>query len=802
AQTRTCTDINSCGTTSGKPGESQSCTQCTPDWTCTQWSECINGAQTRTCTDINSCGTTSGKPGESQSCTQEQEETQEEQETVQTEQTTQTTKETSSTKSFSNSLACIQTQSTKTPKIIEKEINFTQLIPQGTTPLLEPITVDCVPGSSITLDLVIPENYVDIGFIECVGSDCLPQTTQKVTQLICDGQVRSEQRETIEQKPATKLHELQKLNVTITQESAFIGAQGIKVAVLNDSSARIQLRSPTQELPPAANKALSIVGTPIEIELHNTKGTLDITLPYEASTNASSVQAFALVQKDPPLWVFVGGEQREQGVHVVIENPQELAQDDILTLALMETICTSCDVSELKLVHTPPQPSRDAVLLIHGLAASPETFNAIINDIRVTKQPWQAWTFGYPSDQIITLIARDLANQLETQQQAFDNLYVVAHSLGGIIAQEALRYAYDEHQKDPSRYSFIESVRKVILIGTPNKGSPGADLYKNLYTYLANFVDRAYPLSKVSPDTINLLTKGEQIERIPNVDYYVIAGTKPIALDLVLFKKTLDLFEGIDNDGIVSTLSARLVGGEEINNQCENYWEIDQSHVDLLDDETSRKVIERIVAGQIQEDYTGKQFLRVTIDSCNPQSTYILYGKEIDPKAVADPTGCSCGNGVCGVDENPVTCPSDCLRISAVSALGREVAVLLYTGLFIVLLTLLAVALVYYERNDIRMFIIRQKLHVPKGKNAEKVVDQKLKDHWEEVKELNKKQHLALRAMRKLNGIGHAVLLKARALREAPHWLKEKMMLPKTSDRIKKLNEDIEKLQEDLNKLK
>jgi PGF-pre-PGF domain-containing protein len=41
---------------------------CTESWQCTDWSTCTNSKQTRTCTDANSCGTTAGKPSESQSC--------------------------------------------------------------------------------------------------------------------------------------------------------------------------------------------------------------------------------------------------------------------------------------------------------------------------------------------------------------------------------------------------------------------------------------------------------------------------------------------------------------------------------------------------------------------------------------------------------------------------------------------------------------------------------------------------------------------------------------------------------------
>ena len=42
---------------------------CQEDWSCTAFSECVNGTQTRTCTDNNACGTNETKPTESQSCT-------------------------------------------------------------------------------------------------------------------------------------------------------------------------------------------------------------------------------------------------------------------------------------------------------------------------------------------------------------------------------------------------------------------------------------------------------------------------------------------------------------------------------------------------------------------------------------------------------------------------------------------------------------------------------------------------------------------------------------------------------------
>jgi hypothetical protein len=43
-------------------------TACVTNWTCAQWSSCFNNEMTRSCIDGNSCGSTTGKPVEWQSC--------------------------------------------------------------------------------------------------------------------------------------------------------------------------------------------------------------------------------------------------------------------------------------------------------------------------------------------------------------------------------------------------------------------------------------------------------------------------------------------------------------------------------------------------------------------------------------------------------------------------------------------------------------------------------------------------------------------------------------------------------------
>lgn len=76
-QTRTCTRVPGCGTSSTPPSEIQSCeplktgsgtSGCQEDWVCGEWSACSDGEQTRTCSEQNECGTDNDKPSEARDC--------------------------------------------------------------------------------------------------------------------------------------------------------------------------------------------------------------------------------------------------------------------------------------------------------------------------------------------------------------------------------------------------------------------------------------------------------------------------------------------------------------------------------------------------------------------------------------------------------------------------------------------------------------------------------------------------------------------------------------------------------------
>ena len=75
-QTRNVVDLNNCGVdTANKPEATKSCSgTCVPEWQMGEWNSCLItsfdtlGTQTRTVTDINSCGIDTGKPDTNRSC--------------------------------------------------------------------------------------------------------------------------------------------------------------------------------------------------------------------------------------------------------------------------------------------------------------------------------------------------------------------------------------------------------------------------------------------------------------------------------------------------------------------------------------------------------------------------------------------------------------------------------------------------------------------------------------------------------------------------------------------------------------
>ncbi len=165
----------------------------------------------------------------------------------------------------------------------------------------------------------------------------------------------------------------------------------------------------------------------------------------------------------------------------------------------------------------PYDPNRIPVLMVHGLWSSPMTWMDMFNDLRSfpeIRERYQFWFYLYPSGQPFWISATQLRKDLVAMRDAFDNtrhdtamdqMVLVGHSMGGLVSRLQTIDSGDEFWEivsdkpahnadealaqmkgpDEDRYKLIstlffrpnQSVRRVITIGTPHRGSEFANDY-------------------------------------------------------------------------------------------------------------------------------------------------------------------------------------------------------------------------------------------------------------------------------------------------------------------------------------
>lgn len=114
----------------------------------------------------------------------------------------------------------------------------------------------------------------------------------------------------------------------------------------------------------------------------------------------------------------------------------------------------------------PYDPSRVPVLFVHGIAGYPQQFSTLIDGLDTER--FQAWFYFYPSGFGLDGLSTHLEGLLERLQVAtrFEELAVVAHSMGGLVSRGAILKYASETQRD--------DIRLFISVSTPWGGDESA----------------------------------------------------------------------------------------------------------------------------------------------------------------------------------------------------------------------------------------------------------------------------------------------------------------------------------------
>jgi triacylglycerol esterase/lipase EstA (alpha/beta hydrolase family) len=264
----------------------------------------------------------------------------------------------------------------------------------------------------------------------------------------------------------------------------------------------------------------------------------------------------------------------------------------------------------------PFDPNKMPVVMVHGLWSSPITWMEMYNDLRSdpqVRENYQFWFYLYPTGQPFwhsaTQMREDLAmmrREVDPSREypALDEMVLVGHSMGGLIAKlqtvessDAFWHTMSDHtfaelKADPETVQALAttfyfrpnpSVRRVVTLGTPHRGSPFANnitrwagnklislpkkmtekrselLAQNAHFFRANApIDITTSIDSLSPDspvlsTLLTATPG------PWVTYHNVVGREA--------HPGLSKYIVGDGDGVVALDSARLDNMPQVESQ-------------------------------------------------------------------------------------------------------------------------------------------------------------------------------------------------------------------------------------------
>ncbi len=192
-------------------------------------------------------------------------------------------------------------------------------------------------------------------------------------------------------------------------------------------------------------------------------------------------------------------------------------------------------LSEIRTRNKLPPMQGNGVILLHGMLRSSKCMSTLAAAAK--EAGIQPFLFDYPSTQIaIPDAAGYLAKSIQSLE-GLDELYIVAHSMGGLVTR-----AYFAKEPDPR-------IKRVVMIGTPNHGAELADLlYQN-------------PIIRTvtGPGGRQLVTSDAGLIPmlpIPSCEFAVIAGARGNSAGW-------NPFIPGDDDGTVTVESTRLVGAAD-----------------------------------------------------------------------------------------------------------------------------------------------------------------------------------------------------------------------------------------------
>ncbi|MCP3716642.1 triacylglycerol lipase [Paraburkholderia sp. CNPSo 3281] len=192
----------------------------------------------------------------------------------------------------------------------------------------------------------------------------------------------------------------------------------------------------------------------------------------------------------------------------------------------------------------PFDPDRRIVLMLHGLASSPEAWVNVANDLQgdeMLRQHFQVWQVYYPTNVPILINLARIRRAVQLTLAHFDpagklpasnGMVLIGHSMGGVLARllvsssddvlwitiqnkylpEGVDIVREDERLDRLlRFTPMPQVERAIFIATPHRGTPFAS--NRLSRWVANLVRLPLALFKEIDEMLQSATNADSTQR-------------------------------------------------------------------------------------------------------------------------------------------------------------------------------------------------------------------------------------------------------------------------------------------------
>jgi triacylglycerol esterase/lipase EstA (alpha/beta hydrolase family) len=286
-----------------------------------------------------------------------------------------------------------------------------------------------------------------------------------------------------------------------------------------------------------------------------------------------------------------------------------LARSGFASQALL-TLVGRGDVLERPHVYMmqPYDPDRRIIVMLHGLASSPEAWINVANEVlgdEALRQHYQIWQVYYPTNMPMIINHHEIQKALEATLKHVDptgtaeaskDIVLIGHSMGGVLSRLMVssstnliwdrvekKYALDEQRLNKLREKMgpygefrpLEGVSRAVFIATPHRGTPIAEnrfarWISSLITLPVSLVTRFAEMTQLVVDPTSakhqpLMTPLSSIGSLSDKDPFMqmthnLALSPDVAYHSIIGNNTPNVSLDFSDDGVVPYNSAHLPG--------------------------------------------------------------------------------------------------------------------------------------------------------------------------------------------------------------------------------------------------